>query len=35
VEQSYVNYISAQAGLQKAKADLMDAKWTLERDPSS
>ena len=32
VEQSHGNYINAQAGLQKAKADLIDAKRTLERN---
>jgi HlyD family secretion protein len=32
VEQSRGNYINAQAGLQKAKADLIDAKRTLERN---
>ncbi len=32
VEQTHGNYINAQAGLQKAKADLIDAKRTLERN---
>jgi HlyD family secretion protein len=32
VEQSRGNYMNAQAGLQKAKADLIDAKRTLERN---
>src|SRR5512140_660122 len=32
VEQSHGNYMNAQAGLQKAKADLIDAKRTLERN---
>jgi HlyD family secretion protein len=32
VEQSRGNYMNAQAGLQKAKADLVDAKRTLERN---
>jgi HlyD family secretion protein len=32
VEQSHGNYINAQAGLQKAKADLIDAKRTLDRN---
>jgi HlyD family secretion protein len=32
VEQSHGNYINAQAGLEKAKADLIDAKRTLERN---
>jgi HlyD family secretion protein len=32
VEQSRGNYLSAQAGLEKAKADLIDAKRTLERN---
>jgi HlyD family secretion protein len=32
VEQSRGNYINAQAGLEKAKADLIDAKRTLERN---
>ncbi len=32
VEQSHGNYINAQANLEKAKADLIDAKRTLERN---
>jgi len=32
VEQTRGNYLSAQAGLEKAKADLVDAKRTLERN---
>jgi HlyD family secretion protein len=32
VEQSHGNYINSQAGLQKTKADLVDAKRTLERN---
>jgi HlyD family secretion protein len=32
VEQSHGNFINAEAGLQKAKADLIDAKRTLERN---
>ena len=32
VEQSHGNYINAQAALEKAKADLIDAKRTLERN---